>query len=308
MNRETFSALLDHRVLVGDGGMATQLIELHGTDALGLSFDRSFSALCLEAPAMVREVHDQFVAAGADIIGTNTFGANAVQLAPFGLADHVGAINVAGARLAREAAGRARGHRPVLVAGSVGPAISTPSSGTPQRSPAVLYEEQIRALRRGGVDLLVLETFVDPGALAEALRAATRAAPDLAVVALVSVGAEGPWRAEGAVERVARDLLGLGACAVGANCSDGPTELIEVAERMARVEGARVCVLPNAGVPKRVDGRWAYPVSPREMAAAAAQYVRLGARMVGGCCGAGPEHIAAIRRLVPLGPSVGVQS
>jgi methionine synthase / methylenetetrahydrofolate reductase(NADPH) len=285
--RPTFLERLAEGVLLADGAMGTVLYNR------GVSFDRSFDALCETDPEIVRSVHRDYIAAGAELIETNTFGANALRLADHGLEGRVRAINLAGARLAREVADAAGG---VWVAGSVGPLgvpIAPLGALQPSRARA-LFAEQIAALAEGGVDVIVIETM---RYLGEALAAieATREVCDLPVIALVTFGEDELTATGRRPEEIARALDGAGADVIGTNCSTGPALALDVAARMRTATTRPLCAMPNAGLPTVSAGRYYYTASPIYTAEVATDMVAAGVAIVGGCCGTTPEHVSAIR-------------
>lgn len=292
MNRTDFQALLDRRVLVADGAMGTRLYD-HGID-----FDNCFDELNLTRPEIVREIHQSYVDAGADLIETNTFGCNRARLVAWGLEAQLRDIVRAGVQIARDVADAAP--RDVLVAGSLGPLGKplAPIGRIAPESAREWFREAASALVDAGVDVIVLETFVDQAEATVALSAVREVAPDIAVVAHMTFTDEGKTVYGNKPEEVVRALMALGADAVGANCSVGPRGLEEVFDRMLRVPGARLTVMPNAGLPQMVGGRCLYLASPQYMADYSREYADRGARIVGGCCGTGPEHIRAIRERI----------
>jgi methionine synthase / methylenetetrahydrofolate reductase(NADPH) len=288
------------RVVVCDGAMGTML------HAAGVSLDRSLPELNVSRPGLVRDLHGAYVRAGARIVQTNTFGANRLRLAGFGLEGSVSEINIAGARLAREAVARA-GHA-VVVAGSVGPAVSAPAV---RRVPVGVrvdsVREQIAALC-DWVDLLVLETFGDVESLVQAVEVA-HAESDLPVVAQLTFGDDGrTLRGEDPAE-AAGVLSSLPVVALGANCTVGPAVLVSVVAELAGNSHLPVCVQPNAGVPQRLGGQVRYARNAAYFAQAAQRFVAAGATLLGGCCGTTPAHVRAISQavgaLAPIAPRVG---
>lgn len=272
--------------LLADGAMGTLLY------ARGVPYDRSFDQLCISAPDLVRGVHLDYVAAGAELIETNTFGANAFRLEEHGLAEQVEAINRAGARLAVDVA-RAAG-RKVYVAGSVGPlgvTLAPVGALSPARAREA-YAEQIRALAAEGVDIVYLETMPSLEVALLALEVA-RQETDLPVAVSLTFGDDGT--ASGATpEEVALALEAAGADMIGANCSTGPAPLFDVAVRLCSATKRPVSVMPNAGLPTVAVGRYIYTSSPTYMAQVARQMLDAGVTVIGGCCGTTPEHIAAL--------------
>jgi len=286
--REPFLQRLEKRVLVCDGAMGTELY------ARGIPFSRSFDELNLTVPQAVKEVHLAYVKAGADIIETNTFGANRFRLGKFDLAGQVRAINLAGARLAREVAGDE-----LYVAGSVGPlgVRLEPLGPTSIEEACEVFREQIAALMEGGVDLIVVETMIDPNEAHAALLAA-RQAGNLPVVVQMTVEEDGSTQTGSSPEDFARDLAEWGADVIGLNCGTGPAAVLDALERMAASTTLKLSAQPNAGLPSTVQGRSLYLCSPEYMASYARRFIDAGARLLGGCCGTTPAHIQAIKSAV----------
>lgn len=293
------------RVVVADGAMGTELY------ARGIDFDQCLDAVNLERPELIEQIHRDYIRAGAELIETNTFGANRMRLATYGLEHRVRDINQVGARLARgarEVCGEA-----VFVAGSIGP---TGRALEPygQVTPATIYEtfcEQIGGLLEGGVDLLILETFGDLREIAEAIRAA-RDSSDLPIVAAMTFAEDLRTPQGHSPEQVVEVLTGLKVDVIGANCSVGSNTLLGVVERMLQAGAKAVSVMPNAGWPTRVGNRLLYLSSPEYMAEMARRMVDLGAIIAGGCCGTTPAHIRslrlALRESAPPAPAVEVVS
>jgi methionine synthase I (cobalamin-dependent)/5,10-methylenetetrahydrofolate reductase len=276
--------------------------------AKGIFLNKSFDELNLTQPDLVAEVHQQYVRAGADIIETNTFGANKVKLAAFNLTDRVHAVNVQGARIARHAA-----REQAWVAGAIGPLgiRIEPWGRTGVDEAEAWFTEQARALLEGGVDLFVLETFRDLNEIGAAIRA-VRGVCDLPIVAQVTTEEGGNSLDGAAPESFVPELERHGADVVGLNCSVGPAAMLETIERMARVSGKRLSAQPNAGRPREIEGRNIYLCSPEYMASYARRFINSGVRLVGGCCGTTPEHIRhiklAVRALTPAKVSQTVRS
>lgn len=284
---------LDAGVLLGDGAMGTML------HALGASLDESFDALNLNRPEIVTEVHRAYLAAGADVIETNTFGANRLRLEQWGLHDRVRAVNLRAVKLAREA--REISGRAAFVAGSLGPLQRTlaPYGSLSAVEAESIFREQIEALLEGGVDLLVIETISAIDEMTAAIRAA-RASSDLPIVAMMTFAEDGRTVSGNAVCDVTRALTDEGADVIGANCSVGPRKIMSVLREMREAcdsitHHSRLACMPNAGWPTRANGRVIYPSSPEYLAQFALDAAALGVRLVGGCCGTSPVHIAAMR-------------
>ncbi|MBM4442045.1 MAG: bifunctional homocysteine S-methyltransferase/methylenetetrahydrofolate reductase [Candidatus Rokubacteria bacterium] len=268
-------------LLVFDGAMGSLLYER------GVFVTQNFEQLNVTRPDVVRRIHEDYVAAGAQVIETNTFGANALRLDRHGLGDQVRAYNLAGARLAREAAGE-----DVWVAGSVGPSGLVPGVATQAELDQAFatFAEQISALVEGGADALVVETFRHLEEIRIVLEAARKVAPDVPVIATMAFD-PGEHVADGSSpEHVAMTLRTWGADAIGVNCGDGPQIALAMAERM-RGAGLPLCVQPNAGLPRTVDGRLLYMATPEYFDVFARRTVQLGATLIGGCCGTTPEHV-----------------
>jgi methionine synthase / methylenetetrahydrofolate reductase(NADPH) len=250
--------------------------------------------LNVKDPDLVAEVHHEYVRAGADLIETNTFGANRIKLGTFGLSEHVHAINLQGAKLARHAA---REH--VYVAGAIGPLgiRIEPWGKTGTDEAEEFFREQARALLEGGVDLFVLETFRDVNEIGAAIRA-VRSVCDLPIVAQVTTEEDGNSLDGAPPESFVPALEYLGAQVVGLNCSVGPAAMLETIERMSQVATVKLSAQPNAGRPREIEGRNIYLCSPEYMASYAKRFISSGVRLVGGCCGTTPEHIRHIKSAV----------
>jgi homocysteine S-methyltransferase len=283
-----FLEVLAERVVVFDGAMGTRLYDL------GVFLNRCFDELNVSNPALVGSVHRAYVAAGCDVIETNTFGANRPKLDRHGLGDQVREINRAGGVVAREAAGEDR-----LVAGAVGPLGMRiePWGPTSVEDAADHFAEQAEGLLEGGVDLFSVETFYDIAEI-EAAVAGIRRVSDKPIVAQMTLEDDG-----NSLEGVAPEVFGprlqsLPVQAVGVNCSVGPAAMLGAIDRLAKVVTAPIVAQPNAGKPRAVDNRNLYLCSPEYMAVYAKRFIEAGARIVGGCCGTTPEHLKAIRRAV----------
>lgn len=288
MAKPTFLEAIDQRVLVCDGAMGTMLY------AKGIFLNRSFDELNVKEPDLVSDVHHAYVRAGADVIETNTFGANRIKLGTFGLSDQVHAINVQGAKLARHAA---REH--VYVAGAIGPLgiRIEPWGKTGVDEAEQFFREQAQALLEGGVDLFVLETFRDVNEIGAAIRA-VRSLCDLPIVAQVTTEEDGNSLDGAPPETFVPALEYIGAQIVGLNCSVGPAAMLETIERMSHVTTVKLSAQPNAGRPREIEGRNIYLCSPEYMASYAKRFISNGVRLVGGCCGTTPEHIRHIKNAV----------
>lgn len=274
---------LREEIVIGDGAMGTLLY------SRGVSLDANFEHLNLVRPDLVRQVHEDYAQAGATLLETNTFGANALRLSAVGLEHRTTDINRAGARLARQVAGRGR-----LVAGAVGPLLRP--RGAEAELPAAqkrqIFREQMMALAEEGVDLFVLETFAGLGDLELAL--AEAAALGLPAVAQMAFLEGGRTRGGVTAEVAARRLAAAGASGLGANCGSGPRELHKVLARMAAESSLPLAAFPNSGFPQYLEGRYIYLATPEYFAATGRELVAAGATLLGGCCGTTPAHIAAL--------------
>ncbi len=287
---EDFLARLKKGPFLCDGAMGTMLY------AKGIFINRCYDELNLSARDMIREVHREYLQAGAEIIETNTFGANSYRLARHSCAEHVRAINVAGAQLAREEAKAFD----AWVAGSVGPLgiRIEPLGKTSLDEAFAAFVEQISALVEGGVDVLILETFGYLNELQQAIRAAREVNPNIPVIAQVTIDEDGNCLDGSDPETFGVKLTDWGADVVGCNCSVGPVAMLGAMERVRRVTSAPLSAQPNAGVPRSVEGRNIYLCSPEYMANYAREFVATGVTVVGGCCGTTPEHIAAMKGIL----------
>jgi methionine synthase I (cobalamin-dependent)/5,10-methylenetetrahydrofolate reductase len=284
-----FRALLGQKALVADGAMGTELY------TRGIFINRCFDELNLSAPDLVRDIHSEYVRAGAEILETNTFGATRARLATFGLADRMEAINRAGVRVAREAASE---RDDVFVAGAIGPLglRIEPLGPTSFAEARQLFREQVETLLDEGVDLLIFETFSHLPELGQALEAAREAAgPEMIVIAQVTIDDEGNLHDGTNTETFTRFLNESPADVIGLNCSVGPKTTLETLERMMAFSGKPTSAMPNAGHPTKVEGRNIYLSSPEYMAQYARRMLWAGVKVVGGCCGTTPEHIKSMR-------------
>jgi homocysteine S-methyltransferase len=276
--------LADGRVHVTDGAMGTLLY------GKGIFLNVCYDELNLRQPDVIRDIHRDYVRAGAELIETNTFGANPVKLAHHGLAADTEAINEAAARLARDAAGTR-----AAVAGAIGPLgiRVEPFGETSIEEARAAFARQVTGLLAGAVDGFLLETFSD----VEELRAAVDAIKglsDLPIIAQMTVGEDGLTYYGTAPSAFGPALAAMGVDVIGVNCSVGPHGVLEAIEQLARVVTLPLSAMPNAGLPRDVGGRKMYMASPEYMAGYARRMVEAGARFVGGCCGTTPEHVKAM--------------
>ena len=276
-----------------DGAMGTLLY------GKGIFINRCYDELNLSQPDLIRSIHAEYLQAGAEVVETNTFGANSFRLARHGLLEHLRDINIAGASLARAAADHDAAKRgtQAFVAGSVGPlGVRIEPLGKVAREEARrAFVEQISALVEGGVDLLILETMGYLEELHQGILAAREVDPRIPVVAQVTIDEEGNCLDGSSPETFATKLTDWGADVVGCNCSVGPVAMLDALERVRRVTSLPTSAQPNAGMPRSVDGRNIYLCSPEYMASYARKFVRAGVLFVGGCCGTTPEHTRAMR-------------
>jgi homocysteine S-methyltransferase len=281
-----FLSALRERPLVVDGAMGTELY------ARGVLFTSNFEELNLTRAELVRTVHREYLRAGSTVLETNTFGANRYRLARFNLEGKVRELNQAGVRLAREALAQ-HGTVGGFVAGSIGPTGLNNIKGLADKDLAEVraaFAEQARGL--ADADVLALETMRQPEELRLALQAA-KDATGLPVVAMVSFDAFGTMADGTPPEAMAEKLAGWGADVLGVNCGDGPSGVYEVVERM-RAVGLPLAAMPNAGVPRRVEGRFLYMANPEYFGVYARRLLKLGVRLLGGCCGTTPDHLRRV--------------
>jgi methionine synthase I (cobalamin-dependent)/5,10-methylenetetrahydrofolate reductase len=285
--KRSFPSVLSEQVVVFDGAMGTRLYEL------GVFLNKCFDELNVSNGALVESVHRSYVAAGADVIETNTFGANRLKLDRHGLGDQVRTINREGAVLARKAAGD------LFVAGAIGPlgVRIEPWGPTSVEEAVEIFSEQAIALAEGGVDFFSVETFYDLAEIEAAVRGIRRVS-DQPIVAHMTLEDDGSSLEGVAPEVFGPRLAALPVQAVGVNCSVGPAAMLDAVERMAGVVALPISAQPNAGKPRAVDNRNLYLCSPEYMAVYAKRFIEAGARIVGGCCGTTPDHIKAIRGAV----------
>src|SRR3989454_1533829 len=268
-------------LLVFDGAMGSLLYER------GVFVTQNFEQLNVTRPDVVRKIHEDYVAAGAQVIETNTFGANCFRLDRHGLGDQVRAYNLAGARLARQAAGD-----DVWVAGSIGPSGLVPGVASQAELDQMFatFFEQATALVEGGADVLMIETFRHLEEIRIAIEAARKAAPGTPIIASMAFDPSETVADGSTPEHVAATLRDWGADGIGVNCADGPQLALAIAERM-RSAGLPLCVQPNAGLPRTVDGRLLYMATPEYFDVFARRTIQIGATVVGGCSGTTPEHV-----------------
>ena len=284
---QEFRDRLSNRVMVADGAMGTMLY------ARGVFINRSFDELNLSAAPMVSQIHEEYVKAGAEILETNTFGANRFRLGAFGMAEKLRDINHAGVKLARAASRDGD-----FVAGAVGPlgVRIEPLGPTSFAEARAAFREQIDALLEAGIDLLIFETFGNLDELREAVTAGREAAGnDLAIIAQVTIDDFGHLPGGTDPETFTREMDRWPVDAIGLNCSVGPKATLETIERMLPFSSKPLTAMPNAGLPMRVEGRNIYLCSPEYTAQYARRMLWAGVKIIGGCCGTTPDHIKLIR-------------
>jgi homocysteine S-methyltransferase len=295
-----FFELFADRPVLADGAMGTVLY------ARGIFVNRCYDELNLSDPNLIFGVHEEYLQAGAEILETNTFGANRFRLARHGLAGKMAEINAAGVRLARQAVERLKEKQAAnteiaaWVAGSVGPlgVRLEPLGKTGLDEARAAFAEQIGILAENGVDLLIIETMPALNEAHEALEAAKTVAPDLPVLVMVTVDDESECLDGASPAQAAALLTEWGADAVGVNCSTGPATVLTAVEAMRAATALPLAAMPNAGVPRAVEGRNIYLCSPEYMASFARKAVAAGVQIVGGCCGTTPNHIRAMRSAI----------
>ncbi|MGO9114748.1 MAG: bifunctional homocysteine S-methyltransferase/methylenetetrahydrofolate reductase [Thermoguttaceae bacterium] len=287
-NPTGFSEAVARGVLVFDGAMGTEIYRHH------VFTNRSFDELCLSDPKLVETIHRDYCDAGADVLTTNTFGAQRLGLAKYGLADKVRDINCAGAAIARRVADAA--DRPVLVAGSIGPLATQFQS---EEIVGEMIAEQVAALEEGGADFVIFETQPSRVALQQCA-AAMRRHPEFPFILSCMLAGQGESVAGEPIEHLLTPLPDDGPqpIAWGLNCGTGPDGLLGAVERAVRAIALPLVVQPNAGIPREVDHRRIYFCSPEYLTEYAKRFVNLGASCVGGCCGTTPEHIREMSRSI----------
>src|ERR1035437_7027641 len=291
-----FAEIFANRPLLADGAMGTVLY------ARGIFINRCYDELNLSDPGLILSVHEEYLQAGAEIIETNTFGANRIRLARHGLAGKVKEINAAGVRLARQAVENLKNKQAAeaWVAGSVGPlgVRLEPLGKTGLDEARTAFSEQIRILVEGGVDLLIVETMPALNEARVALEAARAVAPNLPVLVMVTVDDENNCLDGSSPQQAAALLTEWGASAIGVNCSSGPATVLTAIEAMRPATTLPLAAMPNAGMPRAVEGRNIYLCSPEYMASFARKAITAGVQIVGGCCGTTPNHIRAMRSAI----------
>jgi len=291
--QDFIQAIADEHVYLFDGAMGTMLY------SKGVFINKCYDELNVRNPEIVLEVHRQYVRAGAEILETNTYGANRVKLQGFGIEDELRDINIRGAELARKAAGDA-----VYVAGAIGPLgiRIEPYGPTSLDEARAFFREQAEALRDGGVDLFVLETMANIAEMEQAILA-VREICSLPIIAQMTIGTDGRTAYGDLPKTIAQRLDRAGADVIGLNCSVGPDIMLDAIEEIAHVTAKKLSCQPNAGLPRDVNGRQMYMASPDYFSKYAKRLIHKGVKFIGGCCGTTPEHIKMMADAVrPLSP------
>ncbi|OQY28948.1 MAG: bifunctional homocysteine S-methyltransferase/methylenetetrahydrofolate reductase [Candidatus Cloacimonetes bacterium 4572_55] len=288
MRKQPFLDCLNDHVLLCDGAMGTMLYER------GVYINRCFDELNISNFGLIKQIHLEYIQAGADIIETNTFGANRLKLSPHGFKKKVKEINYEGARIARAVA-----QDQVYVAGSIGPLGKPvePFGSISQSEARSIFLEQAEGLVQGGVDLFMLETFGDINEIRQAILA-IREICDKPIVAHMTFRNEGVTLMGVPAETAAISLDKWGADVIGANCGVGPQPVFDAIQRISTVTDKKISAQPNSGEPKLIDGRVIYMTSPEYYASYAKRFLRAGVSLIGGCCGTSPEHIRRVRAVI----------
>jgi len=279
----------DNLVLL-DGAMGSLIYQK------GVFIDKCYDELNLSRPDLIRSIHEDYVRAGAKVIETNTYGANRFKLRAHNLLEKLEKINMEGAALAREAAGEN-----VYVAGSMGPSgiEIEPWGETTLEEVHEAYAEQSGFLKKGGVDLFILETFQDIREMEQAIRA-IRSVSDLPLVAMMTVNEDGKTRYGVDIDDITYRLMKSEATLIGLNCTVGPKPMLDFVERMRKISGKPLCIMPNAGRPQYTEGRMIYMSTPEYFGVYTKRFIEKGVRMMGGCCGTTPEHISKMANTLAM--------
>ena len=291
--QDFIQAIADEHIYLFDGAMGTMLY------AKGVFINKCYDELNLRSPEIVLEVHKQYVRAGAEVLETNTYGANRVKLRTFGIEDDLRDINLRAVELARKAAGDS-----VYVAGAIGPLgiRIEPYGPTALEEAREFFREQATALRDGGVDLFILETMSNIAEIEQGLLA-IREICTLPIIAQMTIGNDGLTIYGDTPRTIAERLDRAGADVIGLNCSVGPDVMLDAVEEISSVTAKKISCQPNAGLPREVGGRQMYMASPDYMAKYAKRLIHKGVKFLGGCCGTTPEHIKMMADAVrPLSP------
>ncbi len=298
MNEKFLSTLNSSKYpLISDGAMGTML------HARGVTFETCFDNLNLVNPSLVAEIHREYIDAGAQIVQTNTFGANRYKLSKHNLEGKLSEINIAGVELARRVVLAA--FKQVFIAGDVGPlGVRIAPFGRVQPEQArEVFREQISALASAELDLLIIETMTDLYEIREAINAAREVQSDLPILASMTFTRDDRTLLGDPPLKVAHDLASFGADLIGINCSGGPEQMLRILKQMQNaVPNGKFSVMPNAGWPEQVSGRIFYPASPEYFGDYAVAFWEAGAKVIGGCCGTTPAHITSIHKAFEKSP------
>jgi homocysteine S-methyltransferase len=292
--------ILAKKTLLADGAMGTML------HSRGVGFDKCFDELNLTNPAAVADVHREYIEAGAELIITNTFGANRYKLTKHGLQDDVTEINRAGVELAKRVV--AASFKDVLIAGDVGPlgVRIAPYGRVKLEEAREAFAEQVKALAEAGADVIIIETMSDLYEIQEAIKAAKENS-SLPIIASVTFTRDDRTLLGDDPAKVAHRLAAAGADVIGVNCSGGPSQLLRILKQMRQAEpNSKFWVKPNAGWPEQVSGRIMYPADADYFGEYAVQFRQAGANIVGGCCGTTPQHIAVMKKALEATPATPV--
>jgi methionine synthase / methylenetetrahydrofolate reductase(NADPH) len=295
--RTPFRERLSSGAVLFDGGMGTELYKR------GVFINKCYDELNISNPSLVEQVHRDYKAAGAEVLETNTYGANPHKLQAHGLLDKLNAINLAGATIARSVAGD-----DIYVAASIGPlgAQMEPLGPLSREEVREMFMLQLRPLIEGGVDLVILETFVYPEELEQAILA-VRSLCDLPVIAQMTINDDATSLTGASPEVMIREIEAMKPDVLGVNCTVGPSVMLQWLEQVRPLTDLPISVMPNAGKPRNIDGRNIYMTSPEYMGTYARRYLQSGSDIIGGCCGTGPEHIRAMRNALSAHDSKAVQ-
>lgn len=286
--RIPFLEFIKNNLVLFDGAMGTQLYNK------GVFINSCYDELNLSRPKLIQEIHEDYIEAGADVIETNTFGANRLKLQKHGLEDKVHAINLAGAQIARQAAGEDR-----YVAGSIGPLPERlePWGPLSEEEAREIFTEQIEALIEGGADLIIFETFSDLHLMQQAIQS-VKDKFDIPIIAQMTIGNDGNSLFGTPPEMFASKMQQWGADVIGINCSVGPKPMLDALEKMSEVTDLPISIMPNAGIPTNVEGRNIYLSTADYFAEYTRRFIQAGAAVIGGCCGTDPTFIREMRKSI----------
>ena len=286
--RIPFPEFLKNNLVLFDGAMGTELY------TKGIFINTCYDELNLSRPKLISEIHTSYIEAGADVIETNTFGANRLKLRKHNLEDKVYSINLEGAKIAREAAGDE-----IYVAGSIGPLTERlePWGPLSEKEACEIFVEQAQGLFDGGIDMFILETFTDLHLIQQAITA-IREKFKLPLIAQMTIGNEGNSLFGTPPEIFASKMEEWGADVVGINCSVGPKPMLDALEKMSGVVSVPISIMPNAGIPVNVEGRNIYLATAEYFGEYSRRFIQAGAGIIGGCCGTNPSFIREMRKAV----------